>query len=166
MIGLASLRRDKYSVFNFLTFANPTEADKNQSKMEDKIDKDLQKDSEGKTTNRTVKPVPGSSGTKGLKSIFTHLVDPAKGKSQSTETKKSGLSFSIKSKATEKPKELGSVFNDEGKGSKDDSSQKKQLPRVASVFESDEEGDGNSSRKKVQCYMLLCKVKKFCKTEF
>ena len=105
------MKRDKFSVFNFLSFpsqpetsqtelpalaessgmsasASETVSQENSEKTESKVDKELNK-------------------SKNMKSIFSHLVETENQNQKITK----GLSFSVKSVNPNKPKEFKSIFS-------------------------------------------------------
>ncbi|XP_053401441.1 G patch domain-containing protein 1-like isoform X2 [Mercenaria mercenaria] len=106
IVGLATVKRDKYSVFNFLNFSNPTQQDQTEvpsqheqchsppqeqskvSQPESRVDKELNK-------------------SKSMKSIFSHLVETEKETQKSTKP----VSFSMKPAKSNKPKEFKSIFS-------------------------------------------------------
>lgn len=100
-MGLATVKRDKYSVFNFLNFSNPTQ----QHQMEDQPSTTQPGSSETQQPERQVDKELNKA--KSMKSIFSHLVETEKGTQKSTKP----VSFSVKSTKSNKPKEFKSIFS-------------------------------------------------------
>ena len=111
IIGLATVKRDKYSVFNFLSFSNQPEASQGETlPLTDSSEK--APDSNNRVTNTDKNETESKvdkelNKSKKMKSIFSHLVETEKETQKITK----GLSFSVKSVNPKKPKEFKSIFS-------------------------------------------------------
>ncbi|KAL4234390.1 G patch domain-containing protein 1 [Mactra antiquata] len=115
LTGTANVKREKYSVFNFLNFANPTSSEPyhstesrgDHSKMSDQLSGNKNTDTtstEKTSVESTADKVLNMS--KSTKSIFSHLVD-----SQEKGQGSKSVSFSIKPTKSKEPKEFKSIFS-------------------------------------------------------
>ncbi|XP_052815350.1 G patch domain-containing protein 1-like [Mya arenaria] len=123
IVGLISAKRDKYSVFNFLNFANPTEMayDRRGSQTQETPPPEEVKKDNAKTdtdkTDTTSKVDKELNKGKAMKSIFSHLIDAEKGAQKASNLKSDKpVSFSVKSVQSNKPKEFKSIFSHLEKG--------------------------------------------------
>jgi hypothetical protein len=105
IVGLATVKRDRYSVFNFLNFSNPTctEQDlKDQNQTNNKSTEETMDTSEQDShVDREL------NKGKAMKSIFSHLVETEKETQRTTKP----VSFTMKSTKSNKPKEFKSIFS-------------------------------------------------------
>lgn len=112
-MGLATVKRDKYSVFNFLNFSNPSEPAAWDRSTQDSTPSTSANQNQTSATNQN----PDSSETsesvvdkalnkgKAMKSIFSHLMDTE------NETQKATKPVSFQVKSSNKKKEFKSIFS-------------------------------------------------------
>jgi hypothetical protein len=106
IVGLPTIKRDKYSVFNFLNFSTPTEQDQTERSSHQEQSHNLVKEqSEGVPSESRVEKELNKS--KNMKSIFSHLVETENNIQKNTKP----VSFSVKSTKSNKPKEFKSIFS-------------------------------------------------------
>ncbi|XP_052215401.1 G patch domain-containing protein 1-like isoform X1 [Dreissena polymorpha] len=109
IVGLTTVKRDKYSVFNFLNFANPNEMAYDAKKTDNSklnTERDCEKADE-KSEDVAQKVDKELNKGKAMKSIFSHLMETE----SETQRKTKPISFSMKSKPSNKPKEFKSIFS-------------------------------------------------------
>ena len=106
IVGLATVKRDKYSVFDFLNFSAPTQYEQTEGISQQEQSHNPPKDQQegGHQESKVEKELNKS---KSMKSIFSHLVETDIDTQKSTKP----VSFSMKSNKSNKPKEFKSIFS-------------------------------------------------------
>ena len=113
IVGLASVKRDKYSVFNFLNFANPSEPsawDRTSQEQTTSTPNKSQTEAEanGNITEKGENLVEKELNKgKNMKSIFSHLMKTEK----ETQKNSKPVSFQVKTVESNKKKEFKSIFS-------------------------------------------------------
>ena len=111
IVGLPTLKRDKFSVFNFLSVPSQTET--SQQQLLPLPESSERSSGSGQTGSQTAGEKTESkvekelNKSKNMKSIFSHLVETEKQSQSQTKS----LSFTVKSVKPNKPKEFKSIFS-------------------------------------------------------
>lgn len=114
-MGLATVKRDKYSVFNFLNFSNPSEPAAWDRSTQDSTPSTSANQNQASGTNQnqdsseTRESVVDKALNKGkaMKSIFSHLMATENETQKATKP----VSFQVKSSSANKKKEFKSIFS-------------------------------------------------------
>ena len=111
IVGLLTLKRDKFSVFNFLSV--PSQPETSQQQLLPLPESSERSSGSGQTGSQTAGEKTESkvdkelNKSKNMKSIFSHLVETEKQSQSQTKS----LSFTVKSVKPNKPKEFKSIFS-------------------------------------------------------
>ncbi|XP_060599436.1 G patch domain-containing protein 1-like [Ruditapes philippinarum] len=140
IVGLPTIKRDKYSVFNFLNFSTPTEQDQTERSSHQETSHNPPKEQpEGVPSESRVEKELNKS--KNMKSIFSHLVETENNIQKNTKP----VSFNVKSTKSNKPKEFKSIFSHLEK-EKDSVKPRENIP-VAMETESERKDGGQETKK-------------------
>ena len=111
IVGLPTLKRDKFSVFNFLSVPSQAETSQQQllplpesSERSSGSRQTVSQNDSDKPDNKVEKELNKS---KNMKSIFSHLMETE----NQTQKETKNLSFTVKSVKPNKPKEFKSIFS-------------------------------------------------------